>query len=600
MNLRPQDQLRGQDLAFPGRYRVFCVLLKTFVLVGFGAILIQAVSLQVWHHEFWLGKARLQSETTIRIPVYRGSIYDRNGRLVAASVHQFSVFVDPSKVVDQKELARQLGPLIEQSTDFIEQQLNSRHGFTWLKRGISDQQRSRIEAQHLAGVQLSREYQRYYPYGPLAGPLLGFTGVDGDGLEGVEKLYDSLLEKTSLDFSQIRDGVRRRISLHDSNSVLPEQRSGLYLSLDAHLQFLAERELARAVESQGARAAEAVVLDPSTMEVLAMANWPPFDPNRYQQAGPGEWRNRAITDLFEPGSTFKIFLFAAALDQGIVRETDRIYCENGVYRLAGHAIHDVHAHGWLTVPDMLKVSSNIGASKLAIQLGAEKFHRYIRLFGFGRKSGIGLTGESEGLVRPWTDWQPIDLAASGFGQSIGVTALQLTSAVATVANGGIWKRPTILKAVVLDAGHPEVRRPIQPSKRVLSPATATLMTEMLARVTGPGGTGFRAVPTGYAVAGKTGTAQVIDPATGRYSEDRYTAIFTGFVPVEKPRLVITVVVHDPSKSIFGGTVAGPVFRNIAGRALPYLGVAPNEKDRNERSGPIRWARLDGTNHAPNE
>lgn len=600
--MKPQSQARHQakDMAFPERHRTFCILLRIFVLAGFGAVLLQAFSLQVVHHDFWLGKARLQSETTVRIPVYRGSIYDRNGRLLAASVRQFSLFVDPSKVPDKKQLARKLAPILERSVPSLERQLASHHRFIWLKRGLSDQQKSAIEAQHPPGVQLSREYQRFYPYGTLAGQLLGFTGVDGDGLEGIEKRYNSLLQKTSVDYGQLRDGIRRRISLRGKEGSTPEQQSGLYLSLDAHLQFLAERELARAVQSQGARTAEAVILDPFTMEILAMANYPPFDPNRYRQSAAGAWRNRAITDLFEPGSTFKIFLTAAALDQGIVRATDRIYCEDGLYRLAGHTIHDVHAHGWLSISDILKVSSNIGASKLAIQLGAEKFHRYIQLFGFGRRSGIGLAGEAPGLVRPWSDWQPIDLAASGFGQSIAVTALQLSCAVAVVANGGIRKRPTILKAVIQNAVQSTVRCPVQPGTRVIKPETAAVLRQMLARVTRAGGTGQQAVPSGYTVAGKTGTAQVIDPATGRYSEDRYTAIFTGFVPVEQPRLVITVVVHDPTKSIFGGTVAGPVFREIAGRALPYLGVLPSDRDEQPWKGPIRWARLNPTDQAVQE
>ena len=579
-------------VVFPRRYALLCALLSGFVLVGFGAVLHKAFSLQVLEHEFWLGKARLQSETTFRIPVYRGSVLDRNGRLLATSVHQFSVFVDPSKVPDKPGLARKLIPIIELPAASIEAQTKNRQGFTWLKRGISDQQRNLIERLQLEGVQLSPEYQRFYPFGSLAGQLLGFTNVDGKGLEGIEKLYDTVLDKEPIDCSQLRDGARRRISLHDQGSDDTDQAGGITLSLDAVLQAIAERELGAAVAAQGARAAEAVIFDPRTMEVLALANWPPFDPYRYQAAASEDWRNRAITDLFEPGSTFKVFLYAAAIDQGTVRETDRFFCENGVYRLARNTIHDVHPHGWLTVPEMLMVSSNVGAAKLATKLGAGKFYQYIQAFGFGQKSGIGLTGEAQGLVRPWNEWRPIDLAVTGFGQSIGITALQLSSAVATIARGGVWQRPTILRRALRDSDQAEIRRAIQPARRVLKASTAALLTKWLIKATGEGGTGQPAVPAGYQVAGKTGTAQIVDPNTGTYSGKRYNAVFTGFVPAADPRLVITVVVHEPSKSIFGGTVAGPVFRNIAAEALPYLGVAPDRDDPNGKRSPTRWASLD--------
>lgn len=579
-------------VAFPGRYAFLCALLSGFVLVGFGAVLYKAFSLQVLEHEFWLGKARLQSETTLRIPVYRGSVFDRNGRLLATSVHQFSVFVDLSKVSDKRDLARKLGPIIELPAASIAAQIKDRKGFTWLKRGISDQQRNLIERLQLEGVQFSREYQRFYPFGPLAGQLLGFTSVDGKGLEGIEKLYDTVLDQEPIDCSQLRDGARRRISLHNQGSGDTDQANGLTLSLDAVLQAIAERELAAAVEAQGARAAEAVILDPRTMQVLALANWPSFDPNRYQASASEDWRNRAITDLFEPGSTFKVFLYAAAIDQGIVRETDRFFCENGSYRLARNTIHDVHPHGWLTVPEMLMVSSNVGAAKLATKLGAQSFHQYIQAFGFGQKSGIGLTGEAQGLVRPWSEWRPIDLAVTGFGQSIGVTALQLSSAVATIARGGVWQRPTLLRQARMDRDQAELRRAIQPVRRVLKASTAELLTKWLVKATGEGGTGQLAVPIGYQVAGKTGTAQILDPNTGTYSGKRYNAVFTGFVPAADPRLVITVVVHEPSKAIYGGTVAAPVFRNIAAEALPYLGVAPDREAPNWKNSPTRWASLD--------
>ena len=318
-------------------------------------------------------------------------------------------------------------------------------------------------------------------------------------------------------------------------------------------------------------------MDPRTSEVLAIANYPLFDPNLVDRGKADQWRNRAITDYFEPGSTFKVFLVGAALQEGRIRERDKIFCENGKCMLAGHTINDVHPYGWLTLPDVIKHSSNIAASKIALQLGSERYFHYIRGFGFGDFTGINLPGESKGQVRHWKKWQPIDLATTGFGQSIGVTALQLTLATSCLANGGELN-PARIAHEITDAQGQTVKAIVtEGRRRVLDPKTARIVCDMMKGVTQEGGTGVNANPDGYTAAGKTGTAQVLDPATRRYASDKYTSLFTGFVPAESPRLAISVAIHEPHGAIYGGVVAAPVFRGIATKVLPYMGVSPSYK-----------------------
>lgn len=580
-----------EEVLFMGRWRASHAVLVVLLILGFGGILWKAFQLQVVEHQLWLNKARLQAETTLNIPVYRGSIYDRQGRLLASSVQQYSVYADRGAIEDPKGLGGRISAVLKEPQKLVEKRLQGESGFVWLRRNVSDRQARELAGLGLEGVGLSKEYQRFYPYGSLAGQVLGFVGIDGQGLEGIEKIYDGLLDQSDVAMGQMRDGGHRRWLMDSRSASVPAERKGLFLSLDAYIQFVCEQELGRAVREQFARGAEAVVMDPVSFEVLAIANQPAFDPNRYRQSGAKQSRNRAITDLFEPGSAFKVFLFAAAMDRGVVKRQDLIYCENGRFQLANHTIHDVHPHGWLSVPDVLKFSSNIGASKVAMKLGAKTFYEYIRAFGFGDRTGIGLPGESGGLMRSWRKWQPIDLAASGFGQSVGVTALQLTAAMSVIANGGQWKRPVLLRRTLSEGGKDSGRRPIQPSRRVLRPETARQLRSMLEAATQKGATGWRAVPEGYRVGGKTGTAQISDPKTGGYYEDRYNAVFTGFVSSDVSPLVISVVVHEPSKSIYGGVVSAPVFRRIVERVMPYLGVPPAPPQPEKEEAPIRCAQL---------
>jgi cell division protein FtsI (penicillin-binding protein 3) len=565
---------RNSGRFLSARYSSCYIFFNTLIILGFCVILARASRLQIIEYPLWLERSVNQTETTIRVPTYRGSIYDRQGRLLSFSVPQRSLSVDAKMVEAPGRLAARLAPILDESESLLAGKLSSTSHFVWLKRHLNDQQAIAIENLKQSGVNLVDEYKRFYPYGQVGGQVLGFVGVDGAGLEGVEKGFDQLLRENTATVGQFRDGIRKCLWLDSSPPPEPMENFGVRLTLDAFVQYLAEYELEKAVRQYRARAGEVVVLDPQTFEVLAMANWPPFDPNLCNKSSAEVWRNRTITDSFEPGSTFKIFLMSGALEEGTVKERDRIFCENGKAQLCGHTINDVHPYGWLTMPEVIKYSSNIGAAKIALQLGNERYYRYIKGFGFGSRTGIMLPGEVRGLVRSGKRWRPIDLATTGFGQSIGVTSLQLTAGMACLANGGEIGQPAIVKQIVDGQGERYEPLHTKPFRRVIQKKTAQQVYDMMIGVTQAGGTGVKAAPEGYTAAGKTGTAQILDPQTRRYASNKYTSIFTGFIPADRPRLAISVVIHEPHGVNYGGVVAAPVFRNIAARALPYLGVFP--------------------------
>jgi cell division protein FtsI (penicillin-binding protein 3) len=559
------------------RYWSCRVIFRFIVIAGLCAIVVKAFRLQVIEHSFWVGRANACLNTKFTVPAYRGTIYDRQGRVLSYSVPQRSLYAFAGQIKDTSKLAALLSQILEEPARSIEKKLACSH-FVWIKRHLSDQQATEIEKLKAPGLNLTDEYKRFYPYREVGGQVVGFVNIDGAGIEGIEKSFDEVLRGRPTPVCQMRDGVRKRLWLNSAAPPAPAESCGVKLTLDAFIEYVAEYELDKAAQKYGARGAEVVVMDVDTREVLAMTSWPFFDPNIIpEKKGSKEelGRNHVISDAFEPGSTFKVFLMSAALDQNMVREQDRIYCEAGKCMLAGHSIKDVHPYGWLTMQEVIKYSSNIAAAKIALRFGSEKYARYIHDFGFGSLSEIGLPGEFKGLVRPQKRWRPIDLATTGFGQSIGVTSLQLTNAVAVIAGGGEYG-PPIIASTVLDAeGRPLRQFQSIKTRRVIQKRTSDQMRAMMALVTQEGGTGVNAAPEGYTAAGKTGTAQVMDRTTKHYASNKYTSVFTGYIPAEQPKLVITVVVHEPQGAIYGGVVAAPVFRNIAAKVLPYLGVMPS-------------------------
>ncbi|MFZ1119194.1 MAG: penicillin-binding transpeptidase domain-containing protein, partial [Candidatus Binataceae bacterium] len=443
--------------------------------------------------------------------------------------------------------------------------------FVWLRRHLPPAQSQAAEALGFDGVGALSEYKRFYPESTLAAPVVGLAGMDGQGLSGLELQYDRLIRGEPVVLRFYHDALGHPI--FDSPLALktPEVGARLVLTLDARIQALAENDLAAEVRTSGARRGAAVVLDPFSGQVLALANI------AADGASVGErLHDTAVQDAFEPGSTMKGLLASIALQDGAITPSQRIYCENGAYTVAHRVIHDDSPHGWLDLGGIVEVSSNIGASKIALKLGPERFYNGLRAFGLGGRTGIDLPGEAAGILRKPASWREIDLANHGFGQGVGVTPIQLAVAYAAIANGGYLVRPYVLKAAYDAAGRPLLTHTPEALHRVISPEIAHTMNRLLQGVVnGPDGTGRLARVSDFVVAGKTGTAQMVNPTTGAYYQSRLVASFVGFLPADDPRLVILVVLYDVAHGHFGGLTAAPVFSEIASGALSDLNVVSN-------------------------
>lgn len=407
----------------------------------------------------------------------------------------------------------------------------------------------------------------------IAAHVVGFTGRDPNGLEGIELKYDStILGNTGYIITE-RDALGRNVDV--INTVIKDSAPGknIILTLDKTIQFIAEKELAKAVTESKAKNGMALVMESDTGKILAMANYPTFNPNAYSRYSLAQLRNHVVTDSFEPGSTFKVFTIASAIDSGTVKTTDVYNCENGTYRIADRTIHDDHPQSRLTVSEIIKYSSNIGSAKIGFKMGESTLSSYLRNFGFGTRTGIDLPGEATGSLK--RHWYGIDLAAISFGQGVSLSTIQLVSALSAVANGGNLMRPYLVDQILDDSGKVVQKFEPQIVRRVISPETAQKVTKMMETVTGDGGTGTKAALEGFRVAGKTGTAQKVDPVTHTYSPSKRIGSFVGFVPADKPKLTIAVIIDEPQGVKYGGVVAAPAFRAIAQNSLAYLKIQPS-------------------------
>lgn len=506
----------------------------------------------------------------------RGTILDRDGEPLALSLEGQSVYARPRRLKEPEAVARDLAPALALDMAEVRQKLKSEKPFVWIKRQITPKEAERITALDIEGVGLSYEPTRYYPQGWLAGQVLGFVGLDSQGLEGVELHYDAQIRGETGSPVIERDALGRRVLAKGVEELKSPPGADIDMTLNTSFQHLAEKQLEAAVTKFRAKAGVAVIVEPFTGEVLAMANFPFFNPNQFARLPSEQWRNRVVTDSYEPGSTFKTILAAAALEEGIVGKEDLFYCEFGKYSYAGRMIHDTHEYGWLPFYKIIQYSSNIGATKVAEKLKRERYYKYIERFGFGQQTGIDLPGEATGRVRPLAQWSPIDLATHSFGQGIAVTPMQLVMAYAAIANGGFLMRPFVVRRVVGPEGDVLAQNQPHVVRRVVSEKSARLLTSILKGVVGDGGTGVMASVEGFEVAGKTGTAQKADLAHGGYEAKKRVASFIGFVPADDPRLVLLVLVDEPEENVYGGVVAAPVFRDIAAGVLRHLGVAPEK------------------------
>ncbi len=547
--------------------------------VLFALVALRALDLAVLRGPALARLAAMQHHQRIELLPHRGPIVDRSGDPLALSVDVPSIYVRPRELRAAGAAARlpALATALHMPPRALRAKLASSQPFVWLKRQALPREAETVARLELPGVYTVTEGRRFYPHGNLAAHVLGFVGVDSQGLEGLEQRYDRVIrgEAQYLEFD--RD-ARGREMFTGGVGAAPDQGNRLELTLDAAIQEATERELQSGVAAARAVGGAAVVLDPATGEVLALANVPTYNPNEPGDAADKRWRdrvrNRAITDPYEPGSTFKAVLAAAAIEEHLVTPGELFFCEHGRFQAGGRTIHDAHPYGWLSFAEVIQFSSNIGATKVGERLGRDRYHRYLRAFGFGNRTGIELPGETPGIMRPVESWSRIDLATLSFGQGVSVTPLQMSTAFAAIANGGTLLRPYVVRRIVAPGGEVVLENEPTAVRRVISTRSARTTTELLRRVVEEeGGTGTKARLEEFQVAGKTGTAQKVDPTTGGYSSKRIGS-FAGFVPADEPRAVILVLIDEPSTSSYGGVVAAPVFRAIAAAVLKRLGVEP--------------------------
>lgn len=552
------------------RIRIFA----GFFILLFVAIISRACYLQILHAPELQKRADQQRSRVIKLAPQRGSIFDRNGDQLAVSLAAESLYADPVLVEDPAAAARKLAKLLDSSESHIKQQLASKKRFVWLQRKMEPALAKQVKDLRIAGLHFVTERKRYYPQANTASHVLGFTGLDPKGLEGIELEYDQVLQGEPGRLLSIHDARGRGLASEDQSVQGGKPGNNLFLTLDRSLQFVAEKELKRTVNESGAAGGTIVMMEPASGRILALASYPDYNPNMAGKFRASSRRNRAVTDMYEPGSTFKPFVLAGALEEGLVRPGQKIYCENGRYSVGGKTIRDHKKYKKLTLEETLKFSSNIGFAKIGKALERERLYSYIRNFGFGEKTGIDLPGEAGGLLKGPSRWFEIDLAAISFGQALSITPVQLVSATAAFANGGLLVEPYLVEKITDGEGNivsrhlPEIRR------RVISEKTASLVRDMMVSVTEEGGTGTKGAVAGYAVAGKTGTAQKVDHVTGGYSIDKRVSSFVGFVPADNPALVMAVVIDEPKGVTYGGVVAAPAFAHVAGQALSHLNILP--------------------------
>jgi len=549
------------------RFRVVSILVLFFVL--YVALASRAFQLQVISGET-LGKlADRQHKKSLTLYPERRFIFDRNGQKLAATIMADSVYVDPSSVEDRRNVSSKLSSILGVKRQKIAGELSNQGSFRWVARQISPVRAERIRTLKLKGVHLVQEPRRFYPHREMACHLLGFAGLDSAGLDGLESKYDEYLKGVPKKVVWGRDARGHKIYLSDdSGSAVDDKSCSLFLTIDSKIQYIVESQLREAIERTGAKGGTVIVMDPRTGEVLAMANGPLFNPNAFSIYPANARRNRAVTDCFDPGSVFKPFVAAAALEEGLVTETDMFDCENGSYTVGNRVIHDAQNEKFqeLSLPDIIKHSSNIGSIKIAERLGKEKLYHYITMFGFGSKTGVDLPGESIGILRDSKDWSDVDFATIAFGQGVSVTAIQLVTAMSAIANDGVMMKPHVVRCMVDKNG--SVVKEFDPVavRRVISPETSRRITHILTDVV-EGGTGGNARIVNLSVAGKTGTSQKFDFDLGCYSAKKVEASFIGFFPAEDPQMVILVMLDEPEIHRWGGAAAAPVFKNVSEQIL---------------------------------
>lgn len=543
-------------------------VLKYFLILGFAIVVFRLFLIMFIEHEVYLQRAMMQHIKKEEIQAKRGNIFDRKGRDLAISLERDSLFIDPA-LISGKETINILMKYVKADYRELINNSESNRRFVWVKRKLDDDTAKTIRDLKLQGVGFVTEHVRYYPKGSLASHIIGFVNIDEEGIEGLERHYNNYLKAHKTSKMVLRDAAGKKLS--DGN-YWEIRGNDIFTTIDEGLQFIVEKHLDDAMSKWQASSATAIMMDPFTGEILALANRPTFNPNELKTLkNISVVRNRAITDLYEPGSTFKIVTASAALEEKIISPNTKIDCSPGFIEVGGKKIKDVHRYGVLTFEEIIQKSSNVGTIKIAMKLGRERLYEYVKKFGIGTKTGIDLPGEISGNIKPVNRWSGTSIGAIPIGQEVSVTALQMLRAYAAVANGGYLVKPFIVSEIRSADGNIVYKAVIQ-RERILSEQTAKTMREILKKVTQEGGTATSAKVEGNNVAGKTGTAQKFDPKIKRYSKDKFVSSFVGFIPAENPRIALIVVIHDPKGAHYGGVVAAPVFKLISDEALSYLNV----------------------------
>ena len=558
-----------------GRWKFYFTTI--FIAGLFVALGYRSFELQVLQSDKFSASAKKQHSRVYKMPPIRGGLYDRNKKPLATSVWATSIYLNPKKVKDPDKLARAISKPLGISSKKLRSLARSDKPFVWIKRGEDRETAKKIEALGIPGVGFAEEPKRIYPNGSLLGQAIGFTNIDLKGVEGLEYGFEKMLAGKPATARIRTDGRGNRIS--DALLNAKEQSTkgnDVLLTVDSNIQHITETALAKGIREMKADRGAVLLMNPQTGEILSMASYPFFDPNRFGEFSQKTRKNLPVWMSFEPGSTLKVFLAATLLEEKMGDENTEYDCENGKRRIGPKVIKDVHGHGILTVSETITYSSNICAWKMGKTLGKKKLHDSLRNFGFGKTVGVDLPGEASGRIQNLRKWGDIELATISFGQGISVTAIQLATALSSIANGGYLMKPYIVKKIVSPDGKVLLEKNPEVLKRVISYDTASKVTEILEQVV-ENGTGKNARISGYKIAGKTGTAQMPNPETGTYYENRYLSSFIGFAPADDPRLALVVIVENPRKHTYGGVVAAPIFKSITEKVLFYMRIPPREE-----------------------
>ena len=550
--------------------RIYVV--TAFLGVCFLVIIARLYYLQTLKQDNFLELANYQQISKIKIKPERGEIRDRNGKPLAINMEVESVYADPRLIEDAHLCAYHLAHILGVDEKKTYERLSRDKAFVWIKRKVDPEITQQVKKLDLKGIGFRTEIKRDYPNGRLLSHVLGFTGIDGEGLEGLEMSMDDVLSG-EMGWRIVTKDARRREVWHCMPLEKPAVNGNtIELTIDSMIQYIAESELEAAYEERKPIWAGIVVMRPKTGEILAMATRPTYDPNDFGHSTTESRRNRVITDIFEPGSIFKPISCASALNEGVVKFDDVFFCEHGAYRVAGHTLHDCHTYEYLSFPQIIAVSSNIGTAKISMNLGADNLFRYITNFDFGKTSDLPLLGEANGIFHDISRWSKLSIACVPMGQEISVSALQMIKAFSAIANDGMLMKPYLVKRIFDENGNVVKSYEPTPIRQVVSPMTAKMMNEALKMVIRRGGTGIYADIPEYTVAGKTGTAQKVE--NGRYSQTKYVGSFVGYVPADDPEISIIVVMDQPTGDYYGGVVSAPVFREVARKVLKYLEILP--------------------------